>query len=257
MQSNMEKHDACYTEHFGPLKHLECVVRPTQATSGVVGQACIFCAFTLRRSHSQAGPRPDDHLHQLNQYFHAALSEHFRCENGRPRNQHFGQGTWQAVRRRQDCRRILWKCRRLYKCICVDIFFKLWVSCVSQREHSGSCLRGAASKVRLRLRKLRVIQAKLGGQVRSFTLQLRAWNEVMPLASSGISLQTVGVRVRKPLRMRFALFWSVEGDIKCRHLLLRQRTMGITSRTDNKSCRLSGCILPLLRREFLQPFLQP
>ena len=29
-------------QYFGPLKHLECVVRPTQATSGEVGQVCIF-----------------------------------------------------------------------------------------------------------------------------------------------------------------------------------------------------------------------
>ena len=46
----LEKRDAWYTQYFGPLKHFECVVRATQATSGEVGQVCIFCAFTLRRS---------------------------------------------------------------------------------------------------------------------------------------------------------------------------------------------------------------
>ena len=45
-----EKHDAWYTQYFGPSKHLQCVIRATQATSGEVGQVCIFCAFTLRQS---------------------------------------------------------------------------------------------------------------------------------------------------------------------------------------------------------------
>ena len=49
----LEKHDAWYTQYFGPPKHFECVVRATQATSGEVGQVCIFCAFTLRRSQNQ------------------------------------------------------------------------------------------------------------------------------------------------------------------------------------------------------------
>ena len=49
----LEKRDAWYTQYFGPLKHFECVVRATQTTSGEVGQVCIFCAFTLRRSQSQ------------------------------------------------------------------------------------------------------------------------------------------------------------------------------------------------------------
>ena len=46
----LEKRDAWYTQYFGPPKHFECVVRATQATSGEVGQVCIFCASTLRRS---------------------------------------------------------------------------------------------------------------------------------------------------------------------------------------------------------------
>ena len=47
--SSMEKHDAWYTQHFEPSKHFGCVVRATQATSGEVGQVCMFCAFTLQR----------------------------------------------------------------------------------------------------------------------------------------------------------------------------------------------------------------
>ena len=46
----LEKRDAWYTQYFGPPRHFECAVRATQATSGEVGQVCIFCAFTLRRS---------------------------------------------------------------------------------------------------------------------------------------------------------------------------------------------------------------
>ena len=46
----LEKRDAWYTQYFGPPKHFESVVRATQATSREVGQVCIFCAFTLRRS---------------------------------------------------------------------------------------------------------------------------------------------------------------------------------------------------------------
>ena len=38
----MEKRDAGYTQYFGPWKHLECVFRPRQATSGEVGQVCSF-----------------------------------------------------------------------------------------------------------------------------------------------------------------------------------------------------------------------
>ena len=49
-QSHIDKRNAWYTQYFGPVEHLECVDRPMQATSGEVGQACIFCAFTLRRS---------------------------------------------------------------------------------------------------------------------------------------------------------------------------------------------------------------
>ena len=41
----LEKRDAWYTQYFGPPN----LVRATQATSGEVGQVCIFCA--LRRSH--------------------------------------------------------------------------------------------------------------------------------------------------------------------------------------------------------------
>ena len=44
-QSRIEKRNAWYTQYFGPLEHLECVDRPTQATSGEVGQVCFFCAL--------------------------------------------------------------------------------------------------------------------------------------------------------------------------------------------------------------------
>ena len=39
--------------YLGPSKHFECGFVATKATSQEVGQICIFCVFTLRRSQQQ------------------------------------------------------------------------------------------------------------------------------------------------------------------------------------------------------------